>query len=492
MLDSNPKIRQFFVSRFLVLFLLCATVSVAQTSTIVVDASAQGSRFDHYWEQAFGSGRAILSLRDSYRSDLREVKKVADFKYVRFHAIFHDEVGVYDEDANGNPIFNFTYVGQIYDGLLENGVRPIVEISFMPKKLASHPEDVHAFWYKQNVSPPKDYAKWDALIRNFARFLVDRYGIDEVAKWYFEVWNEPNIDFWTGDPKQANYFELYDHTAQDLKSVSSRIRVGGPATSSAHWVPEFIAHAAREHVPLDFISTHGYPDDTVEDLFGTSQNIPVDERVCKAVEKVHNQIKASAEPNLPHLWTEWSVAGYGALKAGDTSYAATAIARTVRDCDGMVDLLSFWPFYGGFGLIAPGGIKKPKYYAFELLHKLGSTRLPNPSEDVLVTRRTDGSLAVAVWNLVPPDQEGFARTFDLEFRGVKPNSRAVISRIDAEHGDTLEAYARMGRPPYPTQPQIAEMNRKSALPPPEPMTLSGGHLIISLPANGFALVEVPW
>jgi xylan 1,4-beta-xylosidase len=150
-------------------------------------------------------------LRESYRDDLRSVKKITGFEYVRFHAIFHDENGVYSEDKQGNPVYNWSYVDQIYDGLLANGVRPFVEISFMPKALAAK-LDYHAFWYKQIVSPPKDYAKWDAFITAFAQHLVERYGIDEIAQWYFEVWNEPNIDFWTGTPKQATYFELYDHS----------------------------------------------------------------------------------------------------------------------------------------------------------------------------------------------------------------------------------------------------------------------------------------
>jgi len=228
----------------------------AQTSAerVVIDARAPGRPFPHFWEQTFGSGRAILTLRESYRSDLREVKKVTEFSYVRFHNILHDEVGVYDEDDRGNAVYNFSYVDQIYDGLLQNGVRPFVEISFMPKKLALR-QDVHPFWYKQIVAPPKDYKKWDDLIRAFAQHLVDRYGLNEVAEWYFEVWNEPNIDFWTGDPKQAPYFELYDHTARALKSVSPRLRVGGPSTSSAHWVDSFIQHAVAQNVPTDFVST---------------------------------------------------------------------------------------------------------------------------------------------------------------------------------------------------------------------------------------------
>ena len=186
--------------------------------TVEVDAAQQTKPFPHFWEQMFGSGRAILSLRESYRDDVRAVKQVADFKYVRFHAILHDEIGVYNEDEHGNPVYNFSYVDQIYDGLLKNGVKPFVEISFMPKKLAFNPDALHPFWYKPNVSPPKNMDRWDDLMRHFAEHLVERYGIEEVASWYFEVWNEPNIGFWGGEPHQSTYFELYDHSARAIKA----------------------------------------------------------------------------------------------------------------------------------------------------------------------------------------------------------------------------------------------------------------------------------
>src|SRR6266478_3434731 len=161
-----------------VLLSLCFAVPASSQQPageiILVDGSAPARPLPHFWEKMFGSGRAILTLRDSYRRDLRDVKKITDFGYVRFHAIFHDEVGVYDEDAQGNPIYNFSYVDQIYDGLLANGVRPFIELSFMPKKLAAR-DALHAFWYKQNVSPPKDYAKWDDLITKFTEHLLSRY-----------------------------------------------------------------------------------------------------------------------------------------------------------------------------------------------------------------------------------------------------------------------------------------------------------------------------
>jgi len=496
----NP-FRSLLFSASLFLFSLAASAQVPET--IAVDLNAKATPFPHFWEQSFGSGRAILSLRDSYRSDLREVKQVTDFRYLRFHAILHDELGVYDEDENGDPAFNFTYVGQVYDGLLQNGVRPIVEISFMPKKLASR-QDLHPFWYKQNVSPPKDYRKWDLLIHNFAQFLIDRYGIDEVAQWYFEVWNEPNIDFWSGDPKQATYFDLYTHTARALKAVNPRLRVGGPATSSAHWVDDFLSHVSKENVPVDFVSTHGYSDDTVEDLFGTNENIPIEQRACKAVDKVHKQILASPYPKLPLFWTEWNVSGYGELHAGDTSYTATATAQTIHDCDGLLDILSFWtfsdvfeengpshePFPAIFGLLAAGGIKKPSFYSFALFHRLGTTRLANSADNVLVTRRHDGSVVLAIWNLNSPDNSGATRTFQLNFQNLNGASHAFVSRVDAEHYNTLAAYKRMGSPRYPTADQVRKLNQESQLTPPESLTIEKDELRLTLPPNGFALVEL--
>jgi len=161
----------------LVINSLCLAISMGACwagQQITIDAQASASPFPHFWEEAFGSGRAILTLRESYRNDLVAVKHATDFHYVRFHAIVHDEVGVYYEDYRGNPIFS--YVDEICDGLLEHGVRPLVEISFMPRKLAFNPDALHPFWYKQNVSPPKSLERWDALITELARHLIARYG----------------------------------------------------------------------------------------------------------------------------------------------------------------------------------------------------------------------------------------------------------------------------------------------------------------------------
>ena len=469
---------------------------------IEIDAAAPAHPFPHFWEEMFGSGRAILSLRESYRNDLRAVKQVSGFRYVRFHAILHDEVGVYNEDEHGNAVYNFAYVDQIYDGLLHNGVRPVVEISFMPKKLAFNPDALHPFWYKQNVSPPKSMERWDDLMKHFAQHLVDRYGIDEVSQWYFEVWNEPNIDFWNGIPRQKTYFELYEHTARDLKSVNPRLRVGGPATAAAAWVDDFLKFAAQNHVPVDFVSSHGYADDTVEDMFGTNEDLPMDDRVCRAIGKVKKQIQASAMPKLPLFWTEWNVQGMN--ESRDTSFVGTGLANTIRECDGLVDMMSFWtfsdvfeeggpiakPFDGEFGLRAKGGINKPSYYDFGLLHRLGDERIANASADVIVTRRKDGTLAVAVWNKVDPDQAGARKDIQMVFRGIPGDASVSISRVDDRHGNTLAAYKAMGSPLDPTEEQVEQLNKQTDPGAPEQRKLTDGKLSLTLDKNALVLLEV--
>ncbi len=168
--------------------LIAATLVSSQESSeieqVTVDAQAVTHPFPHFWEQMFGSGRAILSLRDSYRRDLRTMKSATGIRYVRFHAIFDDEVGVYTENAQGQPAYNWSYVDQIYDGLLENGVRPFVELSFMPRALAASLTP-HPFWYHPLPSPPKDYTRWEALVYNFAKHLVDRYGAERSGAMVF-------------------------------------------------------------------------------------------------------------------------------------------------------------------------------------------------------------------------------------------------------------------------------------------------------------------
>ena len=495
-------------ARYLILCLLIALSTPAdfgQSTTapevINVNAAAPSHSFPHFWEQMFGSGRAVLSLRDSYRQDMRDVKQITGFQYVRFHAIFDDDVGVYRQGSDGQPRYNFSYVDQIYDGLLANGVKPFVELSFMPTQLAAKPL-FQAFWYKPNVSPPRDWQAWDDLIAAFVQHLVARYGIDEVASWYFEVWNEPNIDFWAGDPKQATYFDLYDHTAQAIKKVDSRLRVGGPATAQAAWVDVFIQHCAASHIPLDFVSTHVYANDTALDVFGTTETIPRDQMVCRAVGKVHNQIRSSKMPDLPLIWSEFNASYKNEPDVTDSVYMGPWLADTIRQCDGLVDMMSYWtfsdvfeeqgvvetPFYGGFGLIAAGGIPKPSYQAFKLLHLLGDQRIALASDSAVLTRRSDGTLALAVWNYAPPGEAGPSKDVTLRFQNANVQ-HATIWRLDEDHGNVHREYTKLDEPRYPTQAQIQELRSSEAITP-QAEDVKNGSLTLEMPSHGLALIEL--
>lgn len=485
------------------LLLVCTMPTIAWCDEeIRIDASAPHHPFPHYWEQMFGSGRAILSLRESYRSDLRAVKQITDFKYMRFHAILHDEVGLYDEDQQGRPVFNFSYIDQIYDGLLENGVRPFVELSFMPAKLAAR-HAVHVFKYHPIVAPPRDYAKWDALIAAFAAHLIERYGADEVAQWYFEVWNEPNLDFWAGTPAQSSYFTLYEHTAKALKSVNARLKVGGPSTAQAAWVTPFIRHMHEVGAPIDFVSTHVYANDSAENVFATHEKIPRSEMVCRAAQKVHDEVRSSSSPTLPIIWSEYNATYLNEPGVTDSAFMGPWLANTIRRCDGLSELMSYWsfsdvfeeqgvvrrPFYGGYGLIAAGGIPKPAFNAFKVLHSLGEERLDVSSEHALVTRRANGTLVIALWNYVDPRQSGASSTLTLRLPpGLAPIAR--LQQVDEQHGDVAGTYEVMGAPASPTQTQLMQLKDAALLPAVQLLPIRNNQLSVTLPPNGLATVEI--
>ncbi|MBW4051325.1 MAG: glycosyl hydrolase family 39 [Proteobacteria bacterium] len=473
---------------------------------IVVDGNAPAHPFPHFWEQMLGSGRAILSLRASYRRDLRKVKRVTDFRLVRFHGIFDRGVGLYTVDSKGRPHYNFTYVDQIYDGLLRQGVRPFVELSFMPPEMASRQQRM-GFWYAPVVAPPKRWKLWRALIDRFAQHLVARYGIDEVSRWYFEVWNEPNGSFWGGDPHQATYFHLYDVTARALKSVSPRLRVGGPSTAQAAWVTAFIRHCATHHVPVDFVSTHVYGDDSAENVFHRHETISRRNMVIRAVQKVHREVVASPLPALPIIFSEFNATYTGTeIDVTDSPYIGPWLANTIRACDGLVHLMSYWtfsdvfeeggvprsPFHGGFGLIAAGGIPKASFNDFKLLHLLGNERLAQSSDSVLVTRRADGTLAIAVWNYARPGPGGATKTYQLDLRNVPGAHRAYIWRVDRDHGSALTAWEAMGEPRFPTFEQHRILLQAARLPSPDIETLAAAdpRLTLRLRPHALALVEL--
>jgi xylan 1,4-beta-xylosidase len=459
----------------------------------------------HVWEECMGSDRAVVAFREQWLSDLELVKQTTGMKSVRFHGLFNDEMGVW---PSGSKQPNFLYVDMVFDAMLDRGIRPLVELSFMPGALASNKYTI--FWYRGNTTPPKDPSQWGELVGSLSKHLIERYGVQEVKTWNFEVWNEPNIVFWSGT--KADYFELYRQSATAIKKVNKELRVGGPATAMAAWVGDLLEFCTSQQVPIDFASTHAYPDDPQTKLFGEGVHYPVEDVLPRALTQVRKQIKESKLPDMPLYLTEWC------------SQNPAFIAHTIKSTIGLADMMSYWTFSNvfeeqgvpknflnnAFGLLGMRGVPRPSYYTFTLLHKLGDVQLNSDEGPILATRRKDGSLAILVWNLIPqpPGQhsamgdplvqssmsyetKGEDLSLKLALDGLHPHARVSITRVDHTSGDFHRAYEAMGSPAYPTTEQIAELKQKSELKTPEVVHLnSERQMSISIPPNGLALLEV--
>jgi xylan 1,4-beta-xylosidase len=286
--------------------------------------------------------------------------------------------------------------------------------------------------------------------------------------------------------------------------VNPRLRVGGPATAQAAWVDRFIQHVTENNVPADFVSTHVYGNDDAKNVLFTGENVPRTQMVCRAVAKVHDQIKASARPDLPLIFSEYNASYRNEPEVTDAPFMAPWLADTIRQCDGLLQMLSYWtfsdvfeeqgvvkePFYGGYGAVAEDDIPKAALNGFKVLHELGDQRIALDSQDALVTRRSDGGYAIAVWNLFLPEEKGEPKNVTLQLKGIGGHGRALVYRVDATHGSPLNAYDAMGRPRYPTAAQAEKLRQAAKLPPPEKMKLGNGGLSLTLPPQGLVLLEV--
>jgi len=472
---------------------------------IRIQTDVEHGKLPHIWEECAGSDRAVVGLREQWLKDLEQVKKALGIKSIRFHGLFNDEMGVW---PMGGKQPNFLYVDMVFDAMLERGVKPYVELSFMPAALASGTKTL--LFYRGNTTPPSDFAKWGELVGALGKHCVERYGIQEVGSWNFEVWNEPNIMFWSGT--QADYFELYRQSVTALKGVDKRLRVGGPSTAQAAWVGDLLAFCSSQQLPIDFASTHIYPDDQQKKVFGEGIHYPFEEVIGRAMAKVRQEIKASKTPDIPLYISEWS------------SQNPAFIAHTVKDTIGLAEAMSFWTFdnvyeelgipktfmNAGYGLLGMRGVPRPSFHAFALLHKLGEVQLEAGDGPVLATRRKDGSIAILVWNLIPQlpgvrsasgdpllqtniqyEHKGESLDLTLGLVGAHRHGPARITRVDETSGNYRQAYQEMGSPAYPTPAQIDELKRKSEPKAAEVVALNAQkQLRLSVPPNGIALIEL--
>ena len=446
---------------------------------IKVDYNKTSGAMNTMFKECIGAGRANEGLRADWQQQLAMVKKECDFKYIRMHGLLTDDMAVYREDNKGNPEYNYQYVDALYDFLLSIKMKPFVELGFMPSALASGSQTI--FWWKGNVTPPKDYKKWEDLIRNLTQHFTERYGAEEVKTWYFEVWNEPNLSpgFWTGT--QEEYFKLYDYTTRAIKSVNPAYKVGGPATAGAAWVPETIEFATKNNVPLDFISTHAYGvGQGFLDEFGGSGTVLSKDASSVSGEVINSrkQISSSAKPNLELHYTEWSSSYTPADPIHDSYHSAAYILQKLKQVGNAANSMSYWvftdifeepgprftPFHGGFGLLNTQGIKKSAYFSYSFLNKLGETELQNTDTSSWATKNTKGDVQVLFWDFTYtlPDATNNQQYYIKDLPS-KPKGSVKIEVAGLQKGKyTLEIY-KVGYKVNDAYTEYFEMNKPNQL-----------------------------
>jgi xylan 1,4-beta-xylosidase len=453
------------------------------TVEFFIDAKSAGKSFPHYWELCVGSCHAVMGLRSDWREQLEKVHRELGFQYVRFHGLLNDEMSICIKDSDGNLRYSFFNVDSIFDFLLRIGMKPFIELGFMPEALASG--SATCFHYRANVTPPADYNRWAAMIEALTRHLIDRYGTPEVRTWFFEVWNEPNLKFfWAGT--QQEYFKLYEYAVHAIKNVDSQLRVGGPATSVNAWIPDMLDFCRKSGTPIDFVSTHHYPTDdplwknsnlTMEAFFAQfAHEMGKYERGI--LQKMTTRARKEAG-DLPLYYTEWNSSAVLPDAIHDEPYSAALVAKTIADNDGLVDGYAFWtfsdlfeeggqysaPFHGGFGLQTIHGIPKPTYRVFEMLHRLGNERIKvtggADSTVEMLAVRSQSDLTLLVYNHNIPGAEIRDEEVVIHLKGLAPADPVSISRIDIQNANPKQKWIDLGRPEYPNQKDLAQIDQAS-------------------------------
>ncbi len=489
---STP--RRLFAIPLLCAFTLSLAVSISGQSQqpsrryLAVDLKKTTGPVDRFFDLSVGSDYPGTLIRDDSQAQLKFAVEELGFRYIRFHAIFHDVLGTVKVE-DGKTVYNWSKIDQLYDDLLARRIRPFVELGFTPKALATSQNSI--FYWNGNTSHPKPEG-WHNLVDAFIRHIEERYGKDEVRTWFFEVWNEPNLSgFWEGGDQKA-YFELYDLTANTIKAVDPALRVGGPSTAGAAWVPEFLAHAKQSGAAVDFVTTHTYGvQGGFLDENGKSDTKldPSPDAIVGDVRHVREQISASPFPGLPLYFTEWSTSYTPRDSVHDSYISAPYILTKLKESRGLAQGMSYWtytdlfeepgpptaPFQGGFGLLNPQGIRKPAFFAYKYLHALQGESITTRDPQAMLSTK-DGSFTGVLWDFEQPNQKVSNRSFftqvipahpaptmDLQFVHLRPNTpfRLQVYRTGYHANDAYTAYLEMGSPKSLSPSQIEQLSERT-------------------------------
>ena len=501
----------------------------ASAQIIAVDASSSVSDNPRFWSACVGTGTASLTLRADLQTHYKLAQRELGMERVRGHGVLSDDMGIFHWAGNGSsPTYDWSKFDAYLAAITAAGMRPIMELSFMPTDLARTGSD---------RDPPSDLDVYRGLIQAVVQHSVDLYGAEDVGRWYWEVWNEPNYaGFWTGT--MEDYFALYDAAAAGATAVLPDILIGGPATTagSTTQMSDFLAHAKIAGSSVRFLSSHAYPGgagDTASASFGIDDNNGRLNVITGA---------GYAAGELPSFNTEWNSAytGQGGNPAANNvsmdSHAnapfilksVKLLADQVQGDRSPIDVFSYWavsdvfgesggdarsyietagggtlPFGQVFGLLTYQGVRKAAYNAFRMLHYLGSERLrvsggsgSNDGVDAIATVSADGkALAVIIYNYYATVSTTGSDSVTVNVENLPFAGQPVfVTRfgIDENHSNPYAAWLGQGRPTNPTEEQWRALRDAQQLALLEPVTtLTAGisySTTLDLPRQGAALI----
>jgi xylan 1,4-beta-xylosidase len=522
---SNREQRHY--ARSLVASIAIAAAAVAACFSqqpgprvIVADVSQPSGPVDRFFNLSVGSDYPGTLIRDDSQAQLKVAVDELGFRYIRFHAIFHDVLGTVRSE-NGKITYDLTKIDQLYDDLLARHIKPFVELGFTPQALATSQNSI--FYWHGNTSHPNPDG-WRDLVAAFIRHIEQRYGQAEVRSWFFEVWNEPNLSgFWEGGDQKA-YFALYDLTSNTIKSIDPALRVGGPSTAGAAWVPEFLAHVKTSGAAVDFVTTHTYGVDggfLDEEGHSDTKLSPSPDAIIGDIHRVCREISASAFPNLPLYFTEWSTSYTPRDPVHDSYISAAYILSKIKAVQGQLQGMSYWtysdlfeepgppptPFHGGFGLLNREGIRKPAFFAYKYLNALEGQSISSSDAQAMLAE-DNGNVSAVIWDFEQPEQKLSNRPFytrvlpshpaapvELKLTHLAPQAayNLEVYRTGFRTNDAYTPYLEMGRPDKLTAEQIAHLDDLTRDLPEEDQLLGAskdGTLNVTLPMNSNDIVLV--
>ncbi|MFV0624275.1 beta-xylosidase [Sphingomonas sp. ac-8] len=498
-----------------------ATPTFAQTRQIDVDLARAGAPIDRSFNFSVGADYPGTLMRDDSMAQLRTAVDELGFRYIRFHGLFHDKLGTV-RVVDGKTVYDWTKIDALIDALLARRIKPFVELGFTPTAIATSQQTL--FYWKGNTSHPEPEA-WAALVEAFVRHARARYGEAEVRSWFFEVWNEPNLDGFWEDADQKAYFDLYETSARTIKAVDPTLRVGGPATAGAAWVPELLAFTAERRIPIDFVTTHaygvegGFLDEKGEDDNKLSTN---PDAIVADVRKVRAQIDATQYRGLPLYFTEWSASYNPRDPVHDSYISGPYILTKLLATRGIAQGMSYWaysdlfeeagppptPFHGGFGLMNREGIRKPAWFAYKYMNQLTGKEIATGDGEALAATE-GGATNVVLWAWRQPEQTVSNRPFftkvlpakpseptQLRFAGLQPGRyRIAVRRVGFKANDAHTRYLEMGSPKDLSAAQLAELQALTRDLPEKQTTVRVGRdgrhaMTVKMSTNDVVLVSV--